>query len=90
MSTLVKGTARLSDGREETFVFGPRERIFASRDLKVKLTEDNISEEVFVYMVWSNLKRTGKIEGNLSFDSFLELLEDYEVDADPESVAPPA
>lgn len=84
MSTLIKGTVTLGEGRSERFVFGPRERILASRELGVKLTEDNISEEFFVFMIYASLKRATTIEPTCSFDEFIDQhLVDYEVDEDP-------
>lgn len=93
MATLIKGTVSLTDGTKETFAAGPRERIKAERVLKLNpqdLQDGKAGEEYLAFLIFESLKRVGKLEG-VSFDAFIDQhLEDYEVDENPESAAPPA
>lgn len=93
-SSLIKGHVTLTDGTELPFAAGPRERIKAERHFKINLRDlaaQEIGEEYMVYLAYLSLVHQGTIKPSVTFDNFLdENLGDYEVDADPESVAPPA
>lgn len=93
-SSLIKGHVTLTDGTELQFAAGPRERIKAERHFKINLRDlaaQEIGEEYMVYLAYLSLIHQGTIEAKVTFDQFLdENLGDYEVDNDPESVAPPA
>lgn len=92
-SSLMKGTVTLADGSAAPFVVGPRERIKAERTLNLKasdMQDGNIGEEYLAYLMFEAVKRSGAISAALTFDEFIDQLEDYEVDADPQSETPPA
>lgn len=90
MSSLMKGSVTLTEGKTVPVVCGPRERITAERQLNVKITDaTSVGEEYVVYLLFLALKRDGAIEGAVSFDEFIDkFLVDYEIETDPESAAP--
>lgn len=91
MSTLMKGTVTLTDGTEHVFVVGPRERIKAERELGIKpadMRDGKVGEVYLSFLIYEALKRDDKVEGK-TYDQFIDdLILDYEVSADPESVTP--
>lgn len=93
MATLVKGTVELTDGVEYAFVAGPRERIKAERQFRIKasdLQDGNIGEEYIVFLVFEALKRDKVVDVDVSFDEFVDVhLADYEVEVEGESEAQP-
>lgn len=93
MSTLMKGTVTLTDGAEHAFVIGPRERIKAERQLGIKpadMKAGQVGEEYLSFLIYEALKREGIVTAK-SYDEFIDdLILDYEVDVDPESVTPPS
>ena len=93
MSTLMKGSVTLTDGSEHVFVVGPRERIKAERELGIKpsdMKNGEVGEAYLSFLIYEALKRENKVEGK-TYDQFIDdLILDYEVDANPESVTPPS
>lgn len=89
----MKGSVTLTDGTVHHWAAGPVERIRAERALGVKITDlsqGGLGEEYIVYIAWAGLRRA-RIDGiPADFDAFLDLLGDYDVEANPESEAPPA
>lgn len=92
-TSLMKGSVTLTDGTALDWTAGPVERIRAERALGIKVTDlagGSVSEEYVVFLAWASLRRQ-KVDGIPdTFDGFLELLGEYDVEANPESEAPPA
>ena len=93
-SSLMKGSVTLTDGTTHEWVVGPRERIKAERALGIKLSDvkdGGLGEEYIAFIVYAALQRQKIIDSDVTFDTFIDdLIEDYGVDDNPESAAPPA
>lgn len=93
-ATLMSGTVTLTDGSVHAWKAGPRERIKAERVLGIRVSriaEEGFSEEYLAFLIYESLMRDGDLEPDCTFDLFIDqVLDDYEADASPESVTPPA
>lgn len=92
-SSLMKGSVTLTDGSVLNWAAGPVERIRAERALGIKITDlsaGGFTEEYVVFLAWASLRRQRTDGIPEDFDAFLDLLGEYDVEANPESEAPPA